>query len=88
MNKKELTLNIKELSHALGFDLVGISQAKKNIKALGPYRLGVPNNIKSIGPYRMRAKKHYTIPRVLSSLGAQNTIKSLGLIPLGVSEGQ
>ena len=33
MNKKELTLNIKELSHALGFDLVGISQAKKNIKA-------------------------------------------------------
>ena len=33
MNKKELTLNIKELSRALGFDLVGISQAKKNIKA-------------------------------------------------------
>ena len=33
MNKKKLTLNIKELSHALGFDLVGISQAKKNIKA-------------------------------------------------------
>ena len=32
MDKKELTLNIKELSHALGFDLVGISQASKNIK--------------------------------------------------------
>ena len=30
MDTKELTLNIKELSHDLGFNLIGISQAKKH----------------------------------------------------------
>ena len=28
MNKKQLTADIKELSHSLGFDLIGVTQAK------------------------------------------------------------
>ena len=32
LDTKKLTSNIKELSHVLGFDLIGISQAKKNVE--------------------------------------------------------